>query len=234
MKKVVVLLSGGMDSSVLATWHVAQGDDVRCLAVHYGQRHRKELEAARAHAERLRVPYVEVDLSCLASVLPGSSQTDPSVPVPTGHYTEEQMKLTVVPNRNMILLSVAVGHAIAHGCAGVSYAAHAGDHAIYPDCRPEFVDALNTAVEMCDWHPVTLMRPFIHRTKADIAALGISMGMDLSTTWSCYAGRELHCGRCGTCVERREAFHLAGAEDPTQYEAEAPTKEDLLAADWKP
>ncbi len=231
----VVLLSGGMDSTTLLWWHRQhKGENVRALFINYGQRHVKEREYAEWNAERLGVPFVAVDLCALGAVLPGSSQTQQSIGVPEGHYTEENMKLTVVPNRNMILLSIAVGHAIAHGAANVSYAAHSGDHAIYPDCRPEFVDALQRAVDLCDWKTVKLARPFICMTKADIVLMGKGLGVDYIDTWSCYAGREQHCGRCGTCVERREAFYLAKVEDPTVYEADAPSVEEMVQNNWRP
>lgn len=190
---------------------------LRAICVNYGQRHRRELVWAQHQCDVLGVPLQMVDLSVLREVLPGSSQTDDSVPVPEGHYAEESMKATVVPNRNMILLSIAVGHAIAHKLDAVAYGAHAGDHAIYPDCRPEFASAMQDAVALCDWRPVSLLRPFINMTKADIAKLGAELGVDFRFTWSCYKGGDVHCGKCGTCVERREAFELAQVFDSTTY-----------------
>jgi 7-cyano-7-deazaguanine synthase len=128
------------------------------------------------------------------------------------------MRVTVVPNRNMILLAVAIGHAIASGADAVAYGAHAGDHAVYPDCRPAFAEAMAEAAGLCHYDPgVTLLRPFIDRTKADIVRLGAALGVPFALTWSCYEGGVRHCGRCGTCVERREAFTLAGVPDPTEY-----------------
>jgi 7-cyano-7-deazaguanine synthase len=158
-------------------------------------------------------------LSNLRDVLPGSSQTDSSVEVPHGHYAEESMKQTVVPNRNMILLSVAIGHAIAHKCDAVAYAAHAGDHAIYPDCRREFVQAMQGAAQLCDWRRIDLLSPFVDFSKADIVEQGELLGVDFSKTYSCYEGNEIHCGKCGTCTERKEAFELNSIKDPTQYRA---------------
>lgn len=231
--KAVVLLSGGLDSSTLLHYHLEQGDEVRALFVYYGQRHAKEAAYARWQAQSVSVPLVEVPLQCLRELLPGSSQTDASVPVPEGHYAEESMKLTVVPNRNMILLSLAIGHAVAHKMDVVSYAAHSGDHAVYPDCRAEFVDVMKQAAMLCDWHPVDLISPFVHKTKADLVRIGYALGMNQSLTWSCYVGREHHCGKCGTCIERREAFHLADVEDPTVYESGAPKVEELLLSGWK-
>jgi 7-cyano-7-deazaguanine synthase len=215
--KVVVLTSGGMDSTTLLHHHVKLGDEVRAIAFNYGQRHQKELSFAYLQATRLHVPLQQVNLSDLRYALPGSSQTDNQVAVPEGRYDEESMKLTVVPNRNMILLAVAIGHAIAHSFDHVSYAAHAGDHTIYPDCRPEFADAMEKVAHLCDATPIDLCRPFIEDTKADIVKRGINLGVDYSQTWSCYAGKDLHCGRCGTCYERIIAFRDAGVKDTTTY-----------------
>jgi len=232
-RKVLIILSGGMDSSVLLFNHLHQGDMVRALSINYGQRHAKELIYARDLCNELGVLHQTADLRSLADLLPGSSQTDRSVPVPEGHYSEESMKATVVPNRNMIMLSVALGVAVAHKLDGVSYAAHAGDHAIYPDCREDFVAALNEAAKLCDWHPVQIFRPFIKLTKAQIVKIGGELGVRFDDTWSCYKGEDLHCGRCGTCVERREAFHLAGEYDPTLYASGAPTVDEMVAKGWK-
>jgi 7-cyano-7-deazaguanine synthase len=138
------------------------------------------------------------------------------------------MKATIVPNRNMIMLAVAVGFGLANGVEEVAYAAHAGDHAIYPDCRPEFVEALNGAVALCDWRKIKLVAPFLKKTKADIVTLGDELGVPFVMTWSCYVGGKNHCGKCGTCVERREAFDLAGIKDPTTYDAVPPVAQ-LLA-----
>lgn len=217
MKKVLVITSGGMDSAVLLHHHLRGGDQVRALAINYGQRHRIELLRAERQAAYNEVPFCVADLSNLGRLLPGSSQTSPNVAVPEGHYAADNMKATVVPNRNMILLSVAIGHAIASGADFVSYAAHSGDHAIYPDCRPEFASAMDAVAQLCDWRPISLLRPFIHMTKAEIVSLGAELKVDFAATYSCYAGGEQHCGRCGTCVERVLAFKEAGVPDPTIY-----------------
>lgn len=216
-KKIVVVLSGGMDSAVLLHHHLRGKEEVRALTINYGQRHGMEICYAQETARSLGVPWHCADISELYKTLPGSSQTDSSCKVPEGHYAEESMKLTVVPNRNMILLAVAIGHAIAHQFDFVSYGAHAGDHAIYPDCRPEFAEALNTVAGLCDWRPISLLRPFIHLTKSGIVKLGTELGVDFKQTYSCYKGGPSHCGRCGTCVERLLAFHEAGVPDPVPY-----------------
>jgi len=217
MKKVVVLTSGGLDSTTLLYHHLKEKDEVHAIAFNYGQRHSRELEFAQSNAQKLNVPLLTVNASFLGEFLTGSSQTDKSVNVPEGHYSEESMKATVVPNRNMILLSMAIGHAIALKCDYVSYAAHAGDHAIYPDCRPEFAKAMGAAARKCDWRPISLLRPFIKMSKADIVEHGSEIGVDFSMTFSCYKGELIHCGRCGTCVERRLAFREAKVEDPVTF-----------------
>ncbi|HET6884246.1 MAG TPA: 7-cyano-7-deazaguanine synthase QueC [Pirellulales bacterium] len=217
MTKSVIVFSGGLDSTVLLHQLLAAGDEVLALSVDYGQRHRRELQHAGEIASRLGVEWQIADLRAIAPLLAGSSQTTPGMAVPHGHYAEDSMKQTVVPNRNMIMIAVAAGWAISRGCQRVAYAAHTGDHTIYPDCRPEFADALGRAISLADWHTIELHCPFIGMTKADIVALGARLGVDFSATWSCYEGGDAHCGQCGTCFERREAFLLAGVSDPTTY-----------------
>jgi 7-cyano-7-deazaguanine synthase len=217
--KVVVVYSGGMDSSVLLYQMVAEGHEVYALSVNYGQRHRRELDAAATIAAGLSVTHRTVDLSGLQALWSGSALTNTAIAVPAGYYTEESMKATVVPNRNMVLLSVAASWALSLQADAVAYAAHAGDHTIYPDCREEFVSALSSALLLADWHQVTLMRPFIEKSKGDICRLGASLRVPFEKSWSCYRGGEIHCGTCGTCVERQEAFLHAGVLDPTAYEA---------------
>lgn len=215
--KVVMLLSGGMDSAVLLWKLKSEGHDVRCLAIDYGQRHRTELYAAGRIATLARVPLLRFAMPSLRLLLRGGSQTDDAVAVPEGHYAAETMKATVVPNRNLIMLSIAAAHGISEGCEGIGYAAHTGDHAIYPDCRPEFVHAAQAAFRLGNWDAegLLVLAPFLGSTKADIAKLGYRLGCPMGLTWSCYKGSHRHCGRCGTCVERREAFQLAGILDPT-------------------
>jgi 7-cyano-7-deazaguanine synthase len=215
--KTALIYSGGLDSTVLLYLLRKEGP-VHALGIDYGQRHVRELLAARDICARVDVPFVKVDLSGLAVLWPGSSQTDRSVEVPEGHYAEESMKRTVVPNRNMTMLAVAAGYALAHGLDTVAYAAHAGDHAIYPDCRPLFVQRLRDALDACDWKPLALLVPFLHKTKAQLVSLGHHLGVPFGTTWTCYKGLQKHCGRCGSCTERREAFVEAKVPDPTEYD----------------
>jgi 7-cyano-7-deazaguanine synthase len=215
---MVILASGGMDSTTLIAYALSQGKTVRALGVLYGQRHAKELVAARTVCGMLGVQYEEVDLRDLRRLWSGSSQTDDNVPVPHGHYAAENMKVTVVPNRNLTMMCAAAGYSITvDEYPEVGLAAHAGDHAVYPDCRPEFIEAARLVLRLVDYKPVEIYAPFICMTKAEIAKLGSELGVPLGTTWSCYEGQEKHCGLCGTCVERREAFQLAGVDDPTEY-----------------
>jgi 7-cyano-7-deazaguanine synthase len=217
MTKTVIIYSGGLDSTTLLYSLKAQGRDIKALGINYGQRHSNELVAAKNICDRLGVEYRVADLSSIKPLLAGSSQTDSTVEVPEGHYAAENMKLTVVPNRNMIMLAVAGAWAISSKADTIAYAAHAGDHTIYPDCREEFVDNLNKALGLADWHSVTIERPFIHLTKGQVVKLGADLKVPYEMTWSCYKGGDTQCGACGTCVERREAFVEAGVTDPTQY-----------------
>lgn len=231
--KSVVVYSGGLDSTVLLYHLLAQGVNCHALSVNYGQRHRCELDAAEQITKQLGVPHRIVDLSGLAELMPGSALTDASVSVPEGHYTDASMAQTVVPNRNMLLLATAAAWAIALKADSVAYAAHHGDHAIYPDCRPAFADALDVAIQMADTHRVALHRPFIGMSKADIVQRGAELDVPFAATWSCYKGGALHCGRCGTCIERREAFYVSQIPDPTPYAADAPSVKDLVASNWQ-
>lgn len=231
--KSVVIYSGGLDSTVLLYHLRDAGAELAALSVNYGQRHVREIECARRICTQLDIPHREADLRSLAPLLGQNSLTDRDVQVPHGHYTEDSMKQTVVPNRNMIMLSVATGWAISLKADNVAYAAHSGDHAIYPDCRREFADAVDAAIQLADWHVVKLFRPFVEWSKADIVRRGAELGVPFEQTWSCYEGGSLHCGRCGTCIERREAFLLAQVKDPTPYDASAPLADELISRNWK-
>lgn len=218
MSKVVALVSGGMDSvTMLYMLKNLMQHEVKALSVHYGQRHFKEIAYAEAICERLEVPIIKVDMHGLAPLInKGALMGDGDVP--EGHYANESMKQTIVPNRNMIMLSLATGHAIAIGYNAVAYAAHQGDHTIYPDCRRSFVEVMRRAIRQCDWNELDLLVPFIMQFKEDIVKEGTKLGVPYELTWSCYRGGNIHCGKCGTCVERKEAFQKAEVEDPTTYE----------------
>lgn len=220
--KIVLIFSGGLDSTVLFQHLRVSGHEVWPLTFNYGQRHKREIAAAEAicakMGEFMTQRHKVVDISHLGGqLLSGSSQTTTGIPVPHGHYADESMKVTVVPNRNLIMLSLAVGYAISINAKGVAYAAHAGDHAIYPDCRPEFINAAREVFRLVHYTPIDLLDPFAQWTKALIVEFGEKIFAPLGLTYSCYEGGELHCGRCGTCVERREAFKLAEVDDPTPY-----------------
>lgn len=212
--KTVLILSGGMDSATLLYDLLANGDEVEAIGVNYKQRHGKELACAADLCRGLGVRFDVLDLSSLAGFLTGSSQSDPSVPVPFGKYDEPSMKLTVVPNRNMFMLAAAGGVAIARKADRLAYGAHAGDHTIYPDCRPEFVAAMGKAFGLCDWHTLGLHTPYIDMTKGDICKRGVELRVPYEKTWTCYVGGDRPCGKCGACTERAEAFEFAGVPDP--------------------
>ncbi|MGH3807305.1 MAG: 7-cyano-7-deazaguanine synthase QueC [Pseudonocardiaceae bacterium] len=220
---VVLILSGGLDSTVLGYRLRADGTRLTMLSFDYGQRHRCELGYAGRTAAKLTGAHRVVDLSALGSVLAGSSLTDTAVEVPDGHYTDQSMRVTVVPNRNAIMLDVAVAQAVAVQASAVAFGAHAGDHPIYPDCRPAFLDAYRRMVLLANEGflapQFTVLAPFLGLSKADIVRFGADLGVPFADTWSCYKGGERHCGTCGTCVERREAFQVAGVADPTEYAA---------------
>ncbi|MBC7133836.1 MAG: 7-cyano-7-deazaguanine synthase QueC [Roseovarius sp.] len=217
--RTLVICSGGLDSVTLAHKAAAERELAGLLSFDYGQRHVKELQSAAACARRLGVAHRVVDLRDVGAALTGSALTD-DVAVPDGHYAEETMRLTVVPNRNAIMLAVAFGMAAAQGAGAVAAAVHGGDHFIYPDCRPGFVAAFQAMQDAAleGYAEVTLWTPYVTGSKADIVRDGARLGVPFAETWSCYKGGARHCGRCGTCVERREAFHLAGVDDPTGYD----------------
>lgn len=217
--KTLVICSGGLDSVSLAHKVAAEQELIGLISFDYGQRHKVELEWAAKCAQRLGVAHQIIDIREVGRQLSGSALTDDH-DVPDGHYAEQSMKITVVPNRNAIMLAIAFGVAAAQNADAVATAVHGGDHFIYPDCRPGFIDAFqvmqNHALD--GYADVQLYAPYVRATKADIVLDGAKHGTPFAQTWSCYKGGERHCGRCGTCVERREAFDLAGLDDPTDYE----------------
>ncbi len=216
-QKVVVIYSGGMDSFTVLNKALRDGHDVHALSFDYGQRHVKELKVAADVCNSLGVPHKVVDISAINQIIGGSSLTD-DIDVPEGHYEEETMKSTVVPNRNMILLSLAVGYAVSLKASKVYYGAHSGDHAIYPDCRPEFVKKMDDVCRIANYEEIEIVCPYLNNTKIEILTDGLAMGLDYANTWTCYNGREKACGKCGACQERLEAFELNQATDPLVYE----------------
>ena len=214
----LLICSGGFDSVTLAYRLASEGALGALLTFDYGQRHLKEIDAARLCAEQLKVPHLVLDIGHIGRQLSGSALTD-DIAVPHGHYSEDNMKLTVVPNRNAIMLTIAFGVAASRGLDAVALAVHGGDHFIYPDCRPDFIRlfADMQAQALDGVADVALYAPYVHSDKVAIARDAARFKVPISETWSCYEGGEQHCGRCGTCVERIEAIALAGIMDPTPY-----------------
>jgi 7-cyano-7-deazaguanine synthase len=219
-EKVVVIYSGGMDSFTLLHQAIEGGARVYALSFNYGQRHSKELHYAQKVCDELGLPHKIVDITAINQLLLGSSLTD-DIEVAEGHYEEESMKSTVVPNRNMIMLSLAVGYAVSIGANAVYYGAHGGDHAIYPDCRPEFVKRMDAVSAVANYEPVAIRAPFLNSSKTEILGEGLKLGLNYAKTWTCYNGRERACGRCGSCNERLEAFAAFNLRDPLPYEKNA-------------
>jgi 7-cyano-7-deazaguanine synthase len=215
-QKAVVIFSGGMDSFTILNKVIEQGDIPYALSFNYGQRHKKELDYAARACGILGINHKIIDISAINELIGGSSLTD-DIDVPEGHYEEDSMKQTVVPNRNMILLSMAVGYAVSIDAPEVYYGAHSGDHAIYPDCRPQFVDAMNNVCAIANYESVVIKTPYLHNSKIEILADGLKMGLDYGLTWTCYNGQEKACGQCGACQERLEAFEKNNATDPLDY-----------------
>ena len=216
MKDSILILSGGMDSTTLL--YDYRDRIALALSFDYGSNHNaRELPFARLHCERLGIPHIVIPLDFMSRYF-RSSLLSGADDIPEGNYADENMKSTVVPFRNGIMLAVAAGMAESRGLQYIMMANHGGDHTIYPDCRPEFVEAFDDAARTGTYNGVRLLSPYTHLTKAEIAARGRELGIDYSETWSCYKGLQRHCGRCGTCVERKEALAAAGIPDPTDYE----------------
>lgn len=217
--KVVVLCSGGMDSVTALYWARREHAVVAVASFDYGAKHNhRELPLAAEHAAKLGVRHEVIALDFVNRLF-ASDLLKSGGDIPEGHYEAANMKQTVVPFRNAIMLAITCGFAESVGAEGLVIAAHGGDHAIYPDCREDFMRAMGDAMRLGTYAGVQLLRPFIAMKKEDIAAAGARLGVDFARTWSCYKGGAVHCGKCGTCVERREAFALAGLNDPTVYEA---------------
>lgn len=222
MMNVVVLCSGGMDSVTALHWARRGHAVAAAVSFDYGAKHNhREIPCAREHARELGVRHELIALDFVNRLF-ASDLLQSGGAVPDGHYEEAKMKQTVVPFRNAIMLSIACGFAESVGAEGLVIAAHGGDHAIYPDCREDFMRAMGDAMRLGTYAGIQLLRPFITMNKAQIAREGARLGVDFARTWSCYKGGTIHCGTCGTCVERREAFIDAGVLDPTTYASLAP------------
>lgn len=216
MKNSVIIVSGGMDSITLLYDHkdeIALG-----ISFDYGSNHNaREIPFAKMHCERLGIKHITINLDFMHQYFK-SSLLDGAEAIPEGHYADDNMKSTVVPFRNGIMLSIAIGIAESNNLDQVFIANHGGNHTIYPDCRPEFINAIDAAATAGTYNNVKVVAPYTKITKSDIARIGKKLGIDYTETWSCYKGGEVHCGKCGTCVERKEALAEAGIEDKTIYE----------------
>ena len=216
MKDSVIVVSGGVDSITMLYEYrerIALG-----VSFDYGSNpNARELPFAEMHCKRLGIPHIVIPLDFMPKYFK-SSLLQGAEAIPEGNYDDSNMQSTVVPFRNGIMLSIAAGIAESHGLSYVMLANHAGDHTIYPDCRPQFVDAMSAAIEAGTYVGVKVLAPYTQITKTDIVRRGAALGIDYSQTWSCYKGGEKHCGKCGTCRERIEAFHDAGVVDHTVYE----------------
>ena len=227
--RAIAICSGGLDSTTMLYDMINSGYDVTVLSFDYGQRHKIELDYVERTAKKLNLRWILERMPSFKSAL-----TEPMVDIPKASYDDQSQKITVVPNRNMIMIAIAGGYAVSEHCQEVWYAAHAGDHTIYPDCREEFVDPLTEALREGTYERIQLVAPYLNIDKSDIVERGSKLGVPFEETWSCYDPQQVimnvtndyvnrtqtayvHCGHCGTCEERKEAFRLAGVRDPTIY-----------------
>jgi len=223
MRRGIAIVSGGLDSVTMLYDLVSQGDTLEVVSFNYGQRHVKELTQASMIVSSLGLIHRVIDIPSYGRAITHgeSSLVDPFTDVPEGSYDDDTMKATVVPNRNMVMLSMAAGVAIASKAQYIATAVHAGDHAIYPDCRSSFISRAQAAIQTGNEGFIdpsfSILVPYLFKTKTDIARRAGALGVPIELTWSCYKGKTVHCGRCGTCVERLEALHDAGVEDKTVY-----------------
>jgi 7-cyano-7-deazaguanine synthase len=218
VSRVVVVFSGGLDSTVVLYHLRAEGYEVKALSINYGQRHlARESAAADAICYGLGIERRIADLTALVEFFGGNALTNHGATLPQGGYAADTIGVTAVPNRNMVLLSVGMAWAASLGYDAVAFGAHGGEHTNYPDCQPPFAEAMDRVAEVCDFRPLRVLAPFVHWVKTDIVRRGIELRVPFELTWSCYAGGDIHCGRCATCVDRRTAFQNAGLPDPTEY-----------------
>lgn len=216
MKDSVIIVSGGMDSTTLL--YDRRDEIALAISFDYGSNHNaREIAYAEMHCKRLGIEHITIPLDFMHKYF-RSSLLEGADAIPEGHYADENMKSTVVPFRNGIMLAVAAGVAESRNLTKLLIANHGGDHTIYPDCRPEFISAMDSATNAGTYIGVRVVAPYTNITKGDIAKIGKKLGIDYAETWSCYKGGEKHCGKCGTCVERKEALAYAGIEDTTEYE----------------
>ena len=218
--KAVLIYSGGMDSTVLLYYLLNEGHEVRCLSFDYGQRHRKDLDSARDICQGLDVEHLIISMEGMRSLFGDSSLTDLSSDVSEEHYEDRNMKQTIIPNRNMIMLSMGAAWAISSKSDALVYGAHRGDHTIYPDCCHGFIRSFGNTLTFCDWNPPSIEVPFQFWDKGEICELGIKLEVPFEKTWTCYEEEEKACGKCVSCQERLEAFKENGIKDPLLYREE--------------
>jgi len=204
-KKAILIYSGGMDSTTLLYHLIDKGYDVHALSFYYGQRHKKELSCARDICNLLQIDHDVINISDIGKYLKGSSLTD-NIPTPHGHYASENMKVTVVPNRNAIMISIAYGIAYSEKACLVATAVHAGDHFIYHDCRSDFIKSIEKSLQLATDSKISIYAPFLNLSKNEIVKEGKKLHVPYEKTWTCYEGGDIHCGKCGACVERIEAL----------------------------
>ena len=213
----IVVFSGGMDSTTLLHYVKNKGYNVYGISFYYGQRHDKELEFAEYWGTQICKDWKKVDISFMTELASNSALIDKNIAMPHEHYNHENQKITVVANRNMIMLSIAIAWAENLEINKVFFGPHGNDKAIYPDCRQEFVQALSKASKLGTYSQVEVLAPFVTIHKYEIAKIGCELGLDYTKTWTCYEGLAKHCGKCATCQERKEAFQQANLKDPTEY-----------------
>lgn len=211
--KIILIFSGGMDSTTLLYKLLAEKNEVKTISFNYGQRHKLELEKAAETCKKLKIEHKIIDISFIKDLVSNSALTG-EIEVPEGHYAAENMKLTVVPNRNMIMASIAIGYAVNEEFDAIALGVHAGDHQIYPDCREEFIVKLKDIALIANFRSIQVLAPFLKIDKGDIAKIGKELQVDYSSTLTCYKGTEIPCGKCGSCTERIEAFQKADLIDP--------------------
>lgn len=211
--KIISVLSGGLDSTTLLYDLIEQGNEVTAITFNYGQRHKLEIEKAANTCKELGIKHKVMDISFIKELVSNSALTS-DLAVPEGHYEDASMKSTVVPNRNMIMAAIAIGYAVNLDYDAIALGVHSGDHAIYPDCRPEFVEALQNIAAIANYKRIAVLAPYLNSDKGDIAKIGTKLGVDYSSTLTCYNGQSEPCGKCGACQERAEAFKKAGVPDP--------------------
>ena len=216
--KALVILSGGLDSTTALYWAIKEYDEVETLTFNYGSKHNDiENEYAKKTCEKLGIKNTVIKIGFINDYFK-SDLLKSGGEVPEGDYSQENIKNTVVPFRNGIMLSIGAGFAESNDCDVIILGNHSGDHAIYPDCRPEFIENIEKAIYFGTDKHIKVVSPFCLKSKGDIVKIGNELGVDFSLTYSCYKGKEKHCGKCGTCRERKKSFELVGVKDPTEYE----------------